>query len=172
MARHLLAADAVGDQRVVDKHNQLANAMSGPLAHLYSRHFDRWAGSTATPFEIPAEDASLIWLWREFDSDGLREFLRSAPAKNQWSLLDEIAWLIPVVISSAQVSRISRYDDLDYLAKLFDLGDAAVALNEEVENAGALENYRDIEATPENGRAFALALLKYRRDGERMLAPN
>jgi hypothetical protein len=50
----------------------------------------------------------------------------------------------------------------DHFAELFDLDEAAGALNEDAEMAGSLEQYRDVEATPEHRRGFALAQLKYR----------
>ncbi|MBN9141477.1 MAG: AAA family ATPase [Micrococcales bacterium] len=164
MVRHLLAADAVGNQRVVDRHNQLATAMTAPLADLYRQRFEQWTRSTTSPFEVPSESASLIWLWREFDSNGLRDLLAGAVARGQWSILDELAWMIPVVISGTQIRRISRYDDFAHLAELFDLDEVADTLDEAVTQAGTLEQYRDTEATTENRRAFALALLKQRRD--------
>jgi predicted KAP-like P-loop ATPase len=166
MVRHLLAADAVGDQRVIERHNQLATAMTEPLVEHYRDHFDHRMRSTASPFDIPTEEAALVWLWREIDPAGLRELLRTAVVEDRWTLLDELAWLVPVVISAKQGRYISRYDDLDHFAELFDLDAAAEALHAGVETAGTLEQYRDTEATPEHRRGFALARLKYHRDGK------
>jgi hypothetical protein len=119
--------------------------------------------SADSPFDIPSEEAGLVWLWREIDSDGLRELLRAAVAEGRWALLDELAWLVPVVISLKQQRYISRYNDLDHFAELFDLDAATEELRELVDTAGTLEEYRDTTATPEHLRGFALALLKYRR---------
>jgi predicted KAP-like P-loop ATPase len=171
MARHLLAADAYGNHLVVDRHNRLAADMTGPLAEHYRHRFEEWMRMTESPFEIPTENASLIWLWREIDSVGLRELLRTAVVEARWSLLDELAWMVPVVISSKQARHISRFNDLDHFAELFDLDTAAESLHEDVEKAGTLEEYRDTEATPENRRGFALALLKYRQDGQFVSPP-
>lgn len=164
MVRHLLAIDVVGDQRVVQRHNELAAAMTAPLVEHYRHYFDQEMRSTGSPFDIPTEGAALIWLWREIDPAGLRELLRTAVEEDRWALLDELAWLVPVNISAKQERFISRYNDLDHFAELFDLDGAAVALHDEVETAGTLEQYRDVEATPEHQRGYALALLKYRRD--------
>lgn len=167
MARHLLAADAVGDQRVIERHNQLAIAMTAPLVEHYRHDFKQEMRSTSSPFDIPVERASLVWLWREIDPGGLKKLLRVAVVEDRWALVDELAWMVPVVISANQGRYIGRYNDLDHFAELFDLDEAAEVLHEDVEAAGTLEQYRDVEATPENRRGFALALLKYRRDASR-----
>lgn len=163
MVRHLLAADSVGNQRDIERHKQLAETMTPTLAEHYRGLFDVLMRSTDSPFDIPSEEAALVWLWREIDSDGLRELLRVAVTEERWGLLDELAWLVPVVISSKQQRYISRYNDLDHFAELFDLDAATEALRELVDTAGTLEEYRDTAATPEHRRGFALALLKYHR---------
>jgi hypothetical protein len=163
MVRHLLAADSIGNQPDIERHNQLAEAMTPTLTEHYRHLFDGLMRSADSPFDIPSEEAGLVWLWREIDSDGLRELLRAAVAEGRWALLDELAWLVPVVISLKQQRYISRYNDLDHFAELFDLDAATEELRELVDTAGTLEEYRDTTATPEHLRGFALALLKYRR---------
>lgn len=165
MVRHLLAADAIGSQRVVESRNAIAAVVTPTLAGLFRNHFVRWAGSTTTPLEIPVEAARVVWLWREFDAEGVRSLLEEAVAARQWDLIDELAWLVPIVISSTNESRISRYDDVQHLGELFDLDRATELLQDEISLADRMEAYRDAEATLDNRRGFVLALLKYRQDG-------
>lgn len=167
MVRQLLAAYEVGMQGEIERRNHLAEALTPALIDRFHTVLDHQMQSTKSPFNIPAEEASLVWLWSEIDPDGLKKLFREAVTEERWTILDELAWMVPVVISSTQQSYISQWhNDYSHFAKLFDLDATAATLRQDVDTAGTLEQYQDTEATPEHLRAFALALLKYRRDAK------
>lgn len=165
MVRHLLAGEGYGDQRVIDRRNEVARVMTTPLSEHYRSHFDRWGRDVGTPLEIPGEASRLVWLWREADPAAVRAFLEVAVRDGRWSLLDELAWVAPVVMSSDHRRYISRYSDFAHYLEIFDLAAAAADLKPQVDSAGAIQDYLGIEATPENLRGLALAVLKHHRDG-------
>lgn len=122
------------------------------------------AKSFSSPLAFPPELDALKWLWRSISPRTFRSFLLKQVEQNRWSLLDELAWLVPTTISADNGQYITRFDEVDHFAELFDLDGAIQDLSAQLKEGETTQRYHGIEATEENRRGYVFALLLYQRD--------
>lgn len=164
MAQSILAEAVYGSAGDVEKAHAVALQMKAPIDALLADRFIEVAESTATPLAIPAATDALKWLWRSSNPQGFREFLRGQVDEGGWSLLDELAWLVPTTIAADGTQHITRYDEFEHFSSVFDLDAASIELGRHIESADATQSYHSCVATPETRRGYALALLRNWRD--------
>lgn len=160
----LLAGARYGAAADIDTAHAVAAEIGPAVDTRFSMRFVEVAEALSTPLMIPADTDALKWLWRSSDPAGFRDFLRAQVEQGRWSLLDELAWLVPTTISADQGQYITRFDEFAHFTELFDLDAAARELSAQLESAEITRRYHSIEATDENRRGYALALLRVWRD--------
>ncbi|MBD8219565.1 AAA family ATPase [Microbacterium sp. CFBP 13617] len=162
--RHRLAEVQIGPSVRIDAAHALAEALTPVILAALQSRFEQLREAVDTPLDASLTLNYLLWMWRQLDRVGVRDYLATARETGRWTLLDELAWFVSGGGSDEEV-YISRFSDFGDAVDVLDIDQAYVELRDEIAVAPTVESLHNMLATPDNRRLFVLASL--RRSQER-----
>jgi len=166
-AQRLLEGVSIGPSSEIEARNAAAASLKPDLIDCLRSRLVSLANAFESPLDAPEETADLRWWWRLADPDGFKAFLADQVVRHRWTLLDEIAWMVPRGIGSDGKRYFTRFDSFEVHEGLFDLDLATTLYAAEVDTADLSRRFMYLEATADNRRDYVLTFLRQRRAQDR-----